>query len=123
MNTVLTLDDNQAHYQIRAFEPGRIQINEMILTHNLIITPAELITDWHPTTTPLEKTDFDFFLTFKPDILLIGTGQKLIFPSIKIYGHLINLGIGIEFMNTSAACRTYNALTAENRHVAAALIL
>lgn len=123
MNTVLTLDDNQAHYQIRAFEPGRIQINEMILTHNLIITPTELITDWHPTITPLEKTDFDFFLTFKPDILLIGTGQKLIFPSIEIYGHLINLGIGIEFMNTSAACRTYNALTAENRHVAAGLIL
>lgn len=123
MSTIFTLDDNQAHYQIRAFEPGRIQINEIIFTHNLIITPTDLITDWHPTTAPLEETDFDFFLTFKPDILLIGTGQKLIFPPIKIYGHLINLGIGIEFMNTSAACRTYNALTAENRHVAAGLIL
>jgi len=124
MTQALTLDDNQAKYQIRAFEPGRIQINDIIFTQNLIITPTQLITDWQPTHVfALKKEDFDIFITLRPDILLVGVGSKLIFPPTEQYGHLINAGIGIEFMNTAAACRTYNALSSENRNVAAALIL
>jgi len=124
MNTILTLDDNQAKYQIRAFSPGQIQVNDRILTNNIIITPTKLVDDWRPTNISLiTQKDFEFFLELRPDILIVGTGEKLIFPPIQIYGHLINLNIGIEFMNTAAACRTYNALAAENRHVAAALIL
>ena len=62
-------------------------------------------------------------LDFEPEILLIGTGDQLTFPLLEIYGDLINAGIGVEIMDTHAACRTYNALTSENRNVAAALII
>jgi len=122
--TNLDLDENSAKYQVRAFKPGMIQINEKIYTHSLILTPDELIEDWAPQSiTELTAETLTSVIRLQPDILLIGTGSKLVFLAPQIYGDLINLGIGVEVMTTSAACRTYNALSAENRRVAAALII
>jgi len=120
----LDLDNNQSSYQIRAYKPGSIRINEQVLTHSVIITPNQLIKDWQPQViTELSAEALTPIVVLKPDILLIGTGSKLVFLRIEIYGHLINLGIGVEIMDTSAACRTFNALTSENRNVVAALII
>lgn len=120
----LDLDNNQSRYQIRAYKPGTVCVNDKILTKSIIITADELIENWQPANiSELTVESLNPILELKPDILLIGTGGKLVFPPAEIYGHLINQGIGVEIMDTSAACRTFNALTAENRKVAAALIL
>ncbi len=120
----LDLDNNPSAYLIRAYKPGSLQVNERLLTCSIIITPSQLIQDWQPQIiTDLSAMSLSPIIALKPDILLIGTGSKLIFPSIEIYGDLINLGIGVEIMDTSAACRTFNALSSESRHVAAALII
>lgn len=121
---MLQLDDNKATYQIRAFKPGMIQINELILTNSVIVLPQQLIENWPPiSVATLTPASFNLFLTLKPDVLLIGTGSESVFLDPALYGELINARIGVEVMNTSAACRTYNALCADNRHVAAALLL
>jgi uncharacterized protein len=120
----LDLDSNSSQYQIRSFKPGIIQINDKMITSNLIITPNELILDWSPgTIDDLTADSLSPILALKPDIVLIGTGSKLVFLSPDIYGHLINQGIGVEVMNTHSACLTFNALSSENRKVVAALIL
>lgn len=120
----LDLDNNQSAYQIHAYKPGSIRINEHILTHSVIITPNQLIKEWRPqVVTELTAESLSPIAALKPDILLIGTGSQLVFLRLEIYGHLINLGIGVEIMDTSAACRTFNALTSENRNVVAALII
>lgn len=120
----LDLDANQAKYQIRSYQPGTISVNEKILTCSIIISPEQLIEDWPPQTiSELTQNSFDPIIELKPTILLIGTGPNHTFISLDLYGHLINLGIGVEIMATDAACRTYNALSAENRHVIAALII
>ncbi len=118
------LDENSSKYQIRAYKPGLIQINEKIFTHSVIITADEVIENWAPQTIEeLTTATLTPVMELKPDILLIGTGSKQVFIAATIYGELINNGIGVEIMNTSAACRTFNALTAENRRVVAALII
>jgi len=120
----LELDENHAIYQIKAFKPGFIQINERIFTKSLIVSPQQLLENWSPQTVDeLTSEAFTPIVSLKPNILLIGTGSKLIFPALELYGDLINQGIGVEVMDTSAACRTYNALSAENRNVVAALII
>lgn len=119
----LDLDENRSLYQIKAFKPGFIQINEKIFTKSLIITPNQLMENWTPQSAQEISSDaFSPILALKPDILLIGTGSTLVFLPVEVYGELLNQGIGVEIMNTSAACRTYNALSAENRQVIAALI-
>jgi len=120
----LELDENHAHYQIRSYQPGRIHINDKILTQSLIITPDQLIENWTPQTIQeLTENCFTNIIDLHPDILLIGTGSQLEFIPLKLYGELMKLGIGVEIMNTQAACRTYNALASEERNVAAALII
>lgn len=120
----LDLDNNQSRYQIRAYKPGTLRVNDKTITDSIIITANELIENWQPhTIQELTAESLTPIITLKPDILLIGTGATLVFPPSEIYGHIINLGIGVEIMDTSAACRTFNALTAENRKVAAALII
>ena len=122
--TTFNLDENHANYQIQAFQPGKIKINDKIFTHSVIITPDRLIENWSPQqVSDLTAQAFTAIISLAPDILLIGTGSMLVFISPDIYGDLINHGMGIEVMNTSAACRTFNALASENRKVAAALII
>lgn len=120
----LTLDENSASYQIRAYQPGQIQINDKLYQQSVIIAPHHLIDHWQPhTITELLPEHLTPILSLKPAIVLIGTGEKLIFPPVEIYGELINHGIGVEVMDTRAACRTYNALTSEDRNVVAALLI
>ena len=120
----LNLDENSAAYQIRAYQPGLIQINDQTFTGSIIITPEQLISPWSPQSIDeLSREDLTAVIALRPTILLIGTGHTLQFPDLKIYGDLINYGIGVEIMDTHAACRTYNVLTAEGRSVAAALII
>lgn len=125
----LDLDPSQATYQIQSYQPGSLKINHQLYTASIIITPDQLIIDWPPQTIEaLSNQSFDLLfdstlIRMKPDILLIGTGERLIFPPIDTYGHLLNQRIGVEIMDTRAACRTFNALTAEGRNVAAALII
>ena len=54
--------------------------------------------------------------------LLLGTGRTQVFPSLEIRKGFAAAGLGLEPMDTGAACRTYNVLLAEQRQVAAALI-
>lgn len=119
----LSLDENSAKYQIRKYKPGFIQVNETIYKNSIIIT-SDYLTNWNPKTcSELKKEDLDIIRELKPTILLLGTGKQLQFPKLELYGDLINFRIGVEVMDTKTACFTFSALTAENRNVAAALIV
>ena len=56
-------------------------------------------------------------------IVLLGTGSRQRFPAAALLRPLIQRRVGIEVMDSYAACRTYNILMAEGRDVAAALII
>ena len=62
-------------------------------------------------------------LEFQPEILLIGCGERKILISHQHLAKLMSQNIGIELMDTAAACRTYNILAGENRKVAAILLI
>ncbi len=120
----LNLDQNKGNYQIRGYRTGLIHINEQTYTTSLIIGPHDLIENWSPKT--INELTPDMLISaaaLKPDILLIGTGEKHALVSPSLYGELINQGIGVEVMSTGAACRTFNALISEDRNVVAALII
>jgi uncharacterized protein len=71
----------------------------------------------------LEAAHFEAILEFMPEIVLLGTGGTLRFPHPRLTEALIRAQIGVEVMDTPAACRTYNILASEGRKVAAALLL
>ena len=71
----------------------------------------------------LQANHINQLLSFSPELIIIGTGNRLIFPAVEAYSAIIQRGIGVDFMDTRAACRTYNILRSEGREVVAGLIL
>ncbi len=94
------------------------------LVHSFIITPRVLISDWPvQAVETLSAEHITQIVALSPEIILLGTGKQLHWPSTHLLSEVINNGIGIDIMTTAAACRTYNILTYEGRNVAAALML
>jgi len=119
----LTLDENNSKYVIKAYQPGSVKINNEVF-HTSVILNAEKCLPWKPQSLPeLSHDDFKILSEFSPDILILTTGEKLIFPELELYGDLINQGIGVEIMTSAAGARTFNALCAENRNVTIALLI
>lgn len=110
-------------YQITGHGPGHVLVNGVRHETSLIVLPDEVVGTWVSRFEDLSTPDFDVVLMRVPEIVLLGTGARLRFPSPALYAGLIKARIGVEVMDTAAACRTYNILAAEGRRVAAALIL
>jgi len=109
---------------IQAYEQGQITVNERIYTQSLVLAPDQIIESWPVTSvSQLEAEQLECVFDLKPDIILLGTGEKQVFPNINILGKFAQKGFGVEVMNTGALCRTYNILVAEDRYVVAAFIL
>lgn len=109
---------------IRGHVAGCITIGEDSYSNSLILSPNRLITDWQPQTLDeLSGSDFEVMLDLAPEVVLLGTGQRLRFPKSVVTLPLLKQSIGIEVMDTAAACRTYNILAGEGRNVVACLIL
>jgi len=101
-----------------------IAINGQRFHQPMVVTADGVRSDWAPTDfDSLTAADFDYFLPMKPEVLLLGTGAKQRFARPELFSGLIRAGISIEFMDTPAACRTYNILVAEDRKVVAAVLL
>lgn len=109
---------------IQAYQPGQITINEQSYNQSLILSATEIITPWPVTNIgDLSAEQMQAIVDQKPEVVLLGTGEKQQFPDIEIIGYFAQLGLGLEVMNTGAACRTFNILVAEDRQVVAAIIL
>ena len=120
----LQLENNPLGYRVSSFVDNTVAIGEMRYTTSLIVTPEKVVSDWAPQHPGgLTIDDFGTIIALEPELILVGTGNALRFPDSVILKGVIRAGIGIDFMDSRAACRTYNILAAEGRHVAAGIII
>ena len=71
----------------------------------------------------LSAEHFQTVADLLPEVVLLGTGSRIRFARPIVLRPLIERGIGVETMDTPAACRTYNILVSEGRSVVAVLLL
>lgn len=129
---------NHTSYSIRSYSAGEISISapfdqtleqpefpaEEVLTESFIMTPSQLIRNWPPqTVAEICANHLETVAELGPEVLIIGTGVSLEFPDVRLTYDLMDKGIGVEVMDTAAACRTYNVLMHEGRRVALALVV
>ena len=101
-----------------------VEINRQRYTNNFIVMADKLLLDWRATDfVSLTAGHFVQIIELKPEVVLLGTGEKHQFLHPKIVQNLTENGIPIECMSTPAACRTYNILMSEGRKVLAALLI
>ncbi len=121
MKLELDLNSNNT-YQIQRFDLESVTINDKVYLNNIIIMP-DYLNEWAVDSFDgLDVTHFEQLRAVNPEVVLLGTGNNIRFPSNELLIPLINAGIGVEVMDTAAAIRTYMVLSAEGRKVAAALL-
>ena len=109
---------------IRAYKTGQITVNDGTYASSLVLMPDRILYPWGAgRVSELGLEDFVQIAALHPEVVLLGTGLRLRFPSPAITRPLIEAHIGMEVMDTAAACRTYNILMGEGRRVAAALMM
>lgn len=116
---MLSLERPDFTYFFRSGGGEMCAVSDRELTTPFIVAPESLL-DWTPSA-PLEIADLDPVLALKPEIILLGTGTRQVFPPAAVMKHCLTNRIGLEVMNNASAARTYNILAGEGRQVVAAI--
>ena len=102
---------------------GYVAVNGVRYAKSMVVTPERVLDDWPATDFEhLTAGHFDFLCALAPDIVLLGTGATLRFPSRVLSRCLTGARIGLEVMDNAALCRTFNILVGEGRNVIAAVL-
>lgn len=109
--------------RITAYGAGFVTINETTFTGTVLLGPDALAADFEEREPDdLNAATIEQLREQDPELAIIGTGSRHVFLSPGLLAPLTRAGIGVETMSTSAACRTYNILSAEGRKVVALLL-
>jgi uncharacterized protein len=109
---------------ISRHEPQRVWVGAVRHDNSVLVPWQGEVLRWMVSApAELQAAHFEQILLLKPELVIFGSGARLQFVSAALYRPLIERGIGMETMDTAAACRTYNVLAAEGRSVVAALIV
>jgi uncharacterized protein len=120
----MALDSSINVNSIRSYATGRVTIRDREFEQSLIVWPTRIKEDWAPETVEqLRAGDLKPLLDDPPEVLILGTGDRQVFPPASTFATMMDMGIGFEVMDNAAACRTYNILLAEQRRVAVALLI
>lgn len=120
----LNLEQPGHHLFIRAISVNGVQIVDTWVHNSFILTPERVDDRW-----PVDHVDqlthemLNKLLEQKPELVILGTGRQQIFPPAGLLAPFFHQGVGIEMMNTEAACRTFNICVSENRRVVSGMII
>lgn len=120
----LHLQQSAHQHLVRKVEPDRILLNSGLQTESFWLCPSlgasalalRSVAD-------LNMDLLEPVIAAQPDILLLGTGSRIVFPSVALRAQVLARRVGLEVMDNAAAARTFNVLVGENRHVQAVFLL
>jgi len=105
-------------------EPGRVWVGASPFEASVLVPWEGSVVPWEvPAFDALTAAHFERIAALEPELVIFGSGRRLRFVHPSLLRALIDRRIGVETMDTAAACRTYNVLVSERRSAVAALIL
>lgn len=120
----LTLHKPGDHHFIRSVGAAGVTVTDTLYRESLVLSADRLVAEWPVSSmAELDETHLKTVLELEPEIVLLGTGKRQVFPPPRLQMVFLERGIGFEAMTTEAACRTFNVLVSENRNAVAALII
>ena len=111
-------------YVLRSADGRSAKVNDRVLSASFILSPAQLLQDWPaPSAASLTADDMAPLLELNPELVVLGTGERQVFPPAAVMAACLTRGVGIEVMTNHAAARTFNVLASEGRRVVAGFLL
>jgi uncharacterized protein len=118
--------DMDLHYttdnQFTSYSISSVTIKNVVYTTNIIVTNTQIFDCSINDIKKINLLDLKLVLDSKPDLIIFGTGNQIIYPDVNLIMQLQKQGIGVEVMQIPALCRTYNFLVSENRKIACILL-
>jgi len=109
---------------ITHYDPDRLRVNADFYAESVLVPWVGAPRPWKVSSPDaLTPAHFEELLALGPEVVIFGSGPRLKFVSPALYRSLIDRRIGIETMDSGAACRTYTVLANEGRKVVAAILL
>lgn len=110
--------------RITGYGSGFVTVDDERITRSFIVLPDRIVREGVPAAmNDIDPEFVDVLVTIGAEVILLGTGVRQRWPDDDILRELAERGIGLEVMDTAAACRTYNILMADGRIVAAVLFM
>jgi len=117
------LEVPQNQFFIRSFSDKGIRVADEFFTGPFIISGQRIVPEWKvESIDDINEASLQVIFDLQPEVILLGTGRNQVFLAPTTQIHFFRRNIGFEVMTTDAACRTFNVLAAEGRHVVAALL-
>lgn len=117
-------DPSQALNTVTGYGPGYVEVNKVRHEQSVIIAPEGEIQVWPVSRfDALDPSHFERLRALDPEVVLFGSGDRLRFAHPRLTSSLTSTRIGVDSMDTQAACRTYNILMSEGRRVVLALLI
>jgi uncharacterized protein len=117
-------EKNAGRNAFTGYGEGYVEVNGERIHASVVVSADRVITDWPAASVEsLGPDHLAAIVAMRPEIVLLGTGAVFTFPEPRKLAPLHSAGIGVEVMDTAAACRTYNILIGEGRSVVAALVV
>jgi uncharacterized protein len=109
---------------ITRHDADALWVGSQRFAHSLLVPWQGAVLPWAPMRPDdLEAAHFEAILALQPELVIFGSGPRLKFVAPALLRALIDRRIGVETMDTPAACRTYNVLVSEGRSAVAALLM
>ncbi len=116
--------DTMQAQSITGYGPGWVAVNGEKRTTSVLLSAAGAREAWGVNRfDDLTAAHFAQLVALDPELVIFGSGDRIQFPKPQWLEALFARRIGLETMDTQAACRTYNFLAGEGRRVVAALLL
>lgn len=110
-------------YFLRGADGVGALVNERRLTRSFVIAPDALVEDWPVRdAASMSAADLEPLLALQPELIVLGTGARQLFPPALVLATCLQRGIGIEVMDNAAAARTYSVLAGEGRRAVAGFV-
>ncbi|PWK92993.1 Mth938-like domain-containing protein [Fulvimonas soli] len=120
----LSLERPGDYLFVRRVGERGVTVVDRELRRSFLLAPERAVEDWPVTSArALAAAHVEDILALGPELVLLGTGVRQVFPDAAFLAGFLRRGIGIEVMDNAAAARTYDLLAGEGRRVVAAFIL
>ncbi|HSN01830.1 MAG TPA: MTH938/NDUFAF3 family protein [Rudaea sp.] len=120
----LTEHRYEQQFFLRHADAQSVTVIDRTLRRSIVVSATRIVEDF-PAQRPdqLDDAAVDSILALQPEVVLLGTGARAVFPPQAILAQFLKRGIGLETMDSAAAARTFNVLAGEGRNVVAVFLL
>ena len=120
----LHTSSTEKYQTVTGYDHTGVEINAQRFDYSVLVMPEVAPRPWNVTRfEDLTAAHFEQIAADKPDVVILGTGERQRFVHPRLVASLSNQRIGVESMDSHAACRTYNILMGEGRKAVLALII